>query len=134
MIAQSILFCILPGNRAASQRLEQLAGKVRTNLSVQVVRQLEDIRAMLLYRSEEIKIAVLLAATRQELLDLKSLWPLFEDKRTILILPDGEEETVAMAHSMRPRFISCGDRDFHDVIAVLEKMTGISIEKEGLQI
>lgn len=128
MLQQSVLFCILPGNQAASQRLEQLAGKVRTSTPVHVVRQLEDIKATLLYRSEEIRVAVLLAATRQELFDLKSLWSLFEGKRTILILPDGEQETVAVAHSMRPRFISCGDRDFRDVIAVLEKMTGISIE------
>lgn len=106
---------------------------MRTNASVRVVRQLEDVKALLLYRSEEIRVAVLLAATRQDLLDLKSLWSLLEDKRTILILPDGEAETVAMAHSMRPRFISCGDRDFRDVIAVLEKMTGISIENGGIQ-
>lgn len=133
MSQQSILFCILPGNTAAGQRLEQLAGKVRQRAPVHVVRQLEDARAKLLYRSEEIRIAVLLAATRQELLDLKSIWPLFEDMRTILILPDGEKETVALAHTMRPRFISCGDRGLRDVVAVLEKMAGISIENGAAQ-
>lgn len=73
----------------------------------------------------------MLAATRQELLDLKAMWSLFEGLRTILILPDGEKETVAMAHTMRPRFISCGDRDLRDVKAVLEKMMGISVQNGG---
>ena len=76
----------------------------------------------------------MLAATRQELLDLKAMWSLFEDLRTILILPDGEKETVAMAHTMRPRFISCGDRDLRDVKAVLEKMMGISVLNGGAYI
>jgi hypothetical protein len=131
MSHQAILFCILPGNIPAGQRLEQLARKVESKASVHVVRQLEDARVKLLYRWEEINVAVLFAATRQELLDLKGMWSLFENLKTILILPDGEEETVAVAHTMRPRFISCADRDFHDVVAVLEKMTGISIQNGG---
>lgn len=134
MSEQAILFCILPGNRAAGQRLEELARKIQASASVHVVRQLEDIRPALLYRWEEIGVAVLLAATRQELLDLKAMWSLFEDLRTILILPDGEKETVAMAHTMRPRFISCGDRDLRDVKAVLEKMMGISVLNGGAYI
>lgn len=131
MYEQAILFCILPGNPAAGQRLEELAREIRASVSVHVVRQLEDIRATLLYRWEEIGVAVLLAASRQGLLDLKAMWSLFEDLRTILILPDGEKETVAMAHTMRPRFISWGDRDLRDVKAVLEKMVGISVQNGG---
>ncbi|HAR96957.1 MAG TPA: hypothetical protein DCR97_13520 [Deltaproteobacteria bacterium] len=131
MSEKAILFCILPGNRTAGQHLEELAGKIRASASVHIVRQLEDVRATLLYRWEEIGVAVLLAATRQELLDLKAMWSLFEDLKTILILPDGEKETVAMAHTMRPRFISCGGRDLRDVKAVLEKMTGISLQNGG---
>jgi hypothetical protein len=134
MLRKSILFCILPGNRTAGHRLEQLARKVRTSVPVHVVRQLDDVKATLLYQSEGIGVAVLFAATRQELLDLKSIWSLLQDMRTILILPDGEEKTVAVAHTMRPRFITRGDRDFRDVVAVLEKMTGISIENGRMQI
>lgn len=133
MLQQSILFCILPGNPTAGQRLEQLARKVRSSASVHVVRQIDDIKAAVLYRSEEMRVAVLFAATRQDLLDLKSVWPLLQDMRTILILPDGEKETVAVAHTMRPRFITCGDGDFRDVVAVLEKMTGISIQNGSIQ-
>lgn len=88
----------------------------------------------MLYRREEIAVAVLLVSTQRDLLDLKAVWSLFENVRTILILPDSKEETVAVAHTMRPRFISCGDRDLSDVVAVLEKMTGISIQNVGMQI
>jgi hypothetical protein len=132
MLYPAILFCILPGDRPAGQRLEQLAKRLRDVASVQVVRQLDAVRATLLYRPEEIRVAVLYAATRQDLQDFKSIWSLLQDMRTILILPDGEEETFAVAHSMRPRFISCGERDLCDVVAVLEKMTGISIENGSM--
>jgi hypothetical protein len=134
MLQQSILFCILSANSPAGHRLEQLARKLRARASVQVVRHLDEVRAALLYRSHEIKVAVFFASTRQDLLDLKTIWSLLQDIRTILILPDCEKETIAVAHTMRPRFISCGDRDIHDVEAVLGKMTGISIENGSMQI
>jgi len=95
---------------------------------------LDDAKVKLLYRSTEINVAVLFAGTMQDLLALKSIWELLQDMRTILILPDGSEETVAVAHTMRPRFISYGDRDLHAVTAVLEKMTGLRIENGGMQL
>lgn len=95
---------------------------------------MDDAKVKLLYRSEDIKVAVLFAATRQDLLDLKSIWELLQNIRTILILPDCEEETVAVAHTMRPRFISYGDHNLRGVAAVLEKMTGIAIDNGSLQL
>jgi hypothetical protein len=133
MIQQSIFFCILPGNHLTCKCLERLASKLRESASVQVARDVDDARVKLLYRSEDINVAVVFAATRRDLSALRSIWELLQNTRTILILPDDEEETVAVAHSMRPRFIGYGNRELRGVAAVLEKMTGIRIENGGMQ-
>ena len=72
----------------------------------------------------ELTIAILLAESQEELLDLLALRDLFWNLRIILIIPDRKSETVAMGHMLRPRFLSYADGDFSDVAAVLEKMLG----------
>jgi hypothetical protein len=49
--------------------------------------------------------------------------------RIILVLPDRDDETVAMGHRLRPRMVSYNDGDYLDVAAVLIRMN----EKRGLQ-
>ena len=72
----------------------------------------------------DMNIAVLLASNRADLLEILSIKDLFEDIRTILILPDRDDETIARAHKLRARFITFVDGDFKDVAAVLCKMLG----------
>ena len=67
-------------------------------------------------------IAVLLAASRQDLVELYAIKDLLDDIRIILILPDGESETTALGHKLSPRFISYIHGNFDDVGAVLRKM------------
>jgi len=69
-----------------------------------------------------LSIAVLLAASRQDLLELHAIKDLLDDIRIILILPDGESETTALGHKLSPRFISYINGNFDDVGAVLRKM------------
>lgn len=111
-----------------------MALKLRRSASVQVVRDVDDARVKLLYRLEDIDVAVVSAATRQDLLALRSIWELLQNTRTILVLPDDKEETVSVAHSMRPRFIGYGDRELRGVAEVLEKMTGIRMENGGMEL
>jgi len=42
--------------------------------------------------------------------------------RIILILPDEDNETITMGHTLFPRFSTYADSDFKDVAAVLKKM------------
>lgn len=67
-------------------------------------------------------IAVLLAASRQDLLELHAIKDLLDDIRIILILPDSESETTTLGHKLIPRFISYINGNFDDVGAVLRKM------------
>ena len=70
----------------------------------------------------ELAIAVLLASSIQDLLDLLSVSDLFDDLRVILLLPNREKDTIAKGHIFRPRFLTYADGDLMDVAAVLSKM------------
>ena len=66
--------------------------------------------------------AVLLATSKEELMRIYALKDLFDGIRKIIILPDGEQVTISLAHKLYPRFLSYIDSDFSDVAAVLKKM------------
>lgn len=66
--------------------------------------------------------AVLLAAKRGDLTELLSIRDLLRDIRIILVLPDRDEDTIAKAHTLRPRFVSYSDGNFTDVCSVLGRM------------
>ncbi len=79
--------------------------------------------------------AVLLAGSRKTLTELVALAPLFRNMWIILILPDRETSTVALAHSLRPRYLTYTDIDFVEPVAsVLGKLfqTTRSREKGSL--
>lgn len=70
----------------------------------------------------DVTMAVLLAATREDLSQILSVCDLLYYVRIMLILPDQEEDTIAKGHSLRPRFVTYADSDFTDVAAVLSKV------------
>jgi len=69
-------------------------------------------------------IVLLRARDREELLRIVSLRDLLQGLRVILLLPDREEETISLAHRLRPRFLSNSESDFSDTMSVLQKMIG----------
>jgi hypothetical protein len=67
-------------------------------------------------------IAVLVAATGEELGELLAMRDLLADLRLILVLPDRSRETIKAGHRLAPRFLSYVDSGFEEVEAVLEQM------------
>jgi hypothetical protein len=68
-------------------------------------------------------IAVIVAADKNVLKNILPLKELLWGMRTILVLDDGDDEAIALGHTLRPRFISTHDGDFGNTAAVLSKMT-----------
>jgi hypothetical protein len=68
------------------------------------------------------KIVLLSATSKQELQQIVALKELLSDTRIILILPDGDQDTISMAHKLYPRFLSYIDSNFDDVKEVVSKM------------
>jgi len=54
--------------------------------------------------------------------NILSIGHLFQNIRIILLVPSKEAETVALAHQLRPRFLTDINSDFAEITAVLKKM------------
>jgi len=114
--------------QGAGQRLEQVLEAFLPAHETRVCRSMEDLLTRL-RQPGNVDIAILLAASREELCGLVDIRELLQDVRIILVLPDREEATIAKAHRLWPRFLTDCDSDFDDVVAVLTKM--LTIRGEG---
>lgn len=56
---------------------------------------------------------------------------IFMDTPLVLILPDQEERTLALGHSLLPRFISYADGSVSGLVDVLEKMVRTAESRPG---
>ncbi len=93
---------------------------------VEIHRTIDSLSRRLRQPSSGPSMAVLLAASKEDLMEFLSIHDLLDSVRIILVLPDRKDDTVAKGHSLRPRFLTYvdSDSDFLDVAAVLSKMLG----------
>jgi len=111
-----------PGRQG--ERLETVIRDVVPDERLEVYETFQGFAERLRKPMDEIPVAVILAASQEDLLAILSISHLLCDVRFILILPDREDVTVAIGHTLRPRFMSYADTDFREVTAVLGKMIG----------
>lgn len=104
------------------QSLENLIQSFVPGDSIEVYRSLETVTERLREPIDNIKIAVFVASSLAELKKFYKLKKYFFDLRHIIILPEKDEKMIAVAHKLRPRFLSYFDNGFNVVSAVLKKM------------
>jgi len=120
--------------KANSEPIAELCGALEKLLApdrLEVCRSLEQLSARLRIPMVDPTIAVLAASDVHDLDKLFEAKPLFGTTRIILVLPDRSYETVALGHRLHPRFVSYKDGDWHEVVAVLEKMLKKAGASEG---
>jgi hypothetical protein len=105
-------------------KLQRLVEALVPEEKVEVYRTIRRLSERLYLPRNSMSIAVLHARSKRELVDIVSMGTLLHDTRIILILPDWEDETIALGHRLRPRFLTFGDSDFTEVLEVLGKMLG----------
>ena len=71
---------------------------------------------------DDLGVAVLMAGNHEELMNIFSIRDLLRDLQIILVIPDQKEETVALAHQLRPRLLTYIDGDLSMITIVLGKM------------
>ena len=108
----------------AGEHLQNVIETLVPEKKIEIYTTIDSLYQRLRKPTFDVAVAVLLAATRKELLEIYSMKDLFRDIRIILILPDTEGDTVSMGFKLFPRFVSYADGNFKDVAAVLEKMLG----------
>ena len=69
-----------------------------------------------------VRMVVLNASSKQDLIDIISLRDILWNIRVILVLPNRDATTTSMGHILRPRLISYTDSDSLEVVAVLSRM------------
>lgn len=75
---------------------------------------------------DDLTIAVLLAESQQDLLDILSIKDLLKGVRIVLILPDNNEDSIRKGHTLFPRYLTDVNSDFAWVTLVLKKMLSSS--------
>jgi hypothetical protein len=73
-------------------------------------------------QTTDVGVIILIANSKKELSGLFIIRDQLLDLRTVLILPDREDDTLSKGHSLYPRFLSYIDSDFNTLSEVLEKM------------
>jgi hypothetical protein len=113
----------LPWTDGIGKRLFGMIEKLVIADEIEVFRTIDSLAHRLRQPVFDLKIAVLLTTTRKELSEILLIKDLFQDIRIILILPDGDSDTISMGHKIYPRFISYIDSNFEDVAVALSNMT-----------
>jgi hypothetical protein len=116
------IICYSSQQKDLSERLSFLLNSLASDVTLVVHRTLESFSSDLgKFRGGEV-IAIVVAASKEELADIVSIKDLLVNRRVLLVLPDLDEETVARGHALRPRFVSHIHGNLGEVAAVLKKM------------
>jgi len=91
---------------------------------VETYTSIEELANRLLHLIDHDAIVIIQAGDREELLRILSLRDALQNVRVILLVPDREDETISLAHRLRPRFLANSESGFSDTMSVLRKMLG----------
>lgn len=111
-----------PSRNQAGNRLKETLDEIFPQGGVETHRLLSGLMMALRSLSADLEVVVLMPGS---LLELSELYPVFDellDVRLVLVLPDEKAETIAMAHRLRPRFITYADGDYAALRQVLQKI------------
>jgi DNA-binding NarL/FixJ family response regulator len=122
------------GNPASLQQLEAVIEDIGSKHEVSIYRDLVELRHGLYRPGKHLKLMVLCTADKSDLEGLLLYRELLQDIRIIIILPDLDEATVALAYRLHPRFLASSDTDAAELRAVLNNMVRLYAQAPcGLQ-
>ena len=109
-------------NDESENRLDAAIRSVSPEETIERFVTLEDFRERLRSIIEPNSIMVLAAVDREELLEMQAFRDMLTEIYIILVLPDREQDTIKLAHLLRPRFLSQTEDDFTDLSRIVAKM------------
>jgi hypothetical protein len=124
----------IPENASYPEGLQSVTESISPFAETEIVRSLGDLGKQLLQRALQSRpVVIVLAPTRADLQGLLEVQERFENTRLILVLFDADEETVALGHRVRPRFIGYLANGFTEIAAVVRKMLGESSPRKPIR-
>ena len=122
-MAHGKVIFFIPEDAGSPDGLDSMIESISLFAATGVARSLGSLREQLLPQAGQSRpIVIVLTPTRVDLERLLEVQDLFENTRLVLVLSDTGEETVALGHRMRPRFIGYLANGFTEIAAVVQKM------------
>jgi hypothetical protein len=116
-----VLFYAQSGDQAGD-RLKQTLDETLPPDIVETQRSLTGMVQRLRNNRADLEVVIMMPANRLELSGIFKILDELGDVRLVLVLPDEEDETIAMAHRLRPRFVTYTNGDYSELRQVLQKM------------
>ena len=118
---------VIFAHKTSGQRGRQLVESISSCHLPQSLLKLQTLNALKTYlkgsgEDSGGQILLLLAETRSRLADLTALADLLEDRRLILVVPDGEPATLSIGNTLFPRFFTPLADRYDDLCAVVVRM------------
>jgi hypothetical protein len=114
-------------SQRVAERAKTILGPSVPEGEVEIYRTINEFSRRLRQPKDDLTIVVLLLASREDVLDLLAISHLFRNVRIVLVVPDLEDETIALAHRLRPRFLSYIDGNFQGLATVVSRMSAAYI-------
>lgn len=121
-ISNSKVLLYLPEASNVADRLKNLLEIHIPEADIENLLSIQRLSQRLRQLNDDLDIAILMATTQIELMDIFSIRHLLRELRIILLIPDQNEKTVALAHRLRPRLLMHIDDDLSIIPTVLAKM------------
>jgi len=116
------LILYLPKKVKAEEQLLQIIRTAIPNYTVEIYSSIDKLSERLHQPMPDVRVAVLYAASRTELMEIIYLAYLLTELKVVLVLPDGDPEMLERAYILCPRFIAAAESDFKHLGTVLKKM------------
>jgi hypothetical protein len=106
----------------AGEKLFQFIQKAKPTQDTEIYASIDQFSQRLRQPRGELTVAVIVANSKEDLLNLLFIRNLLQDIRIILVLPDREKDTIEKGHRLYPRFMSYVDSNLEEVEAVLKNV------------
>lgn len=117
------LFLYAPETSVPWRGIEKtLVATVMPDGAFEIFRTINDLSRKLRQPKKDLMIVVLFLFDREDILDVLNIQHLFRNTRVILVVPDLDEETIALAHRLRPRYLTYVNGNYPALRTVIDKM------------
>ncbi|MEN6311485.1 MAG: hypothetical protein ABFD80_08110 [Acidobacteriota bacterium] len=117
------LFIYMPGQDAKGGELLSAVAPFVSGGCLEVFPDLLDFAARIRRPKDALSIALIWNPARQDLRELGAMRDFLGGVRTLLVLPDEDRETVALAHKIFPAYITYVDDGISEIVSVLKRLT-----------
>jgi hypothetical protein len=125
----SILY--LPSENGLQRRFLKLLKMAFPKKKFEICHSIEELSERLRKPRSNVRVAVLFALDREEIMRIASLGDFLADVKSILVLADDDRDTIMKAHTLRPRYITWLDSDLRNTVNVLRNMVALYDAPKG---